>query len=305
MIRVGFIGRTKSLFDTIRLFAHSEEFEVSFIWTCKGEDYYEFDSKNFELLANELGTKYFCSPFISQFESVVEADVVVSINFKNIIPKSFINKFEFGVINAHAGDLPRYRGNACPNWAILNNESHVVLTFHQMDEGLDSGHIIRKEKFPLADNTYIEEVYGWLNKAIPSGFVDALNMLIQGHPPKKQIGRPLRCFPRKPEDAKINFNKALQWNYRLIRASSRPFSGAFAFLNNTDTKVTVFRAEPFELRYDILAVNGQIIEKFDRDKSFLIAIGNQALRVIDYTVNGQTLEESFNVICKSMRNRLT
>ena len=49
-----------------------------------------------------------------------------------------------------------------------------------------------------------------------------------------------------------------------------------------------------------MAVNGQIIEKFDRDKSFLIAIGNQALRVIDYTVNGQTLEESFNVICKSM-----
>lgn len=305
MIRVGFIGRTKSLFDTIRLFAQSEEFEVSFIWTCKGEDYYEFDSKNFEVLANELSTKYFCSPLISQFESFVEADVVVSINFKNIIPISFINKFDYGIINAHAGDLPRYRGNACPNWAILNNESHVFLTFHQMDESLDSGRVIRKENFPLADDTYIEEVYGWLNKAIPSGFLEALRMLIKGQPTKKQIGKPLRCFPRKPEDARINFKEALQWNYKLIRASSRPFAGAFAFLNNTDTKVTIFRAEPFAVPYDILAVSGQIIEKFDRDKSFLVAIGNQALRITDYTVNGQPIEASFQVICKSMRNRLT
>ena len=88
-----------------------------------------------------------------------------------------------------------------------------------MDEGLDSGHIIRKEKFPLADNTYIEEVYGGLNKAIPSGFVDALNMLIQGHPPKNKLEDHYVVSQESQRMQKINFNKALQWNYRLIRAS--------------------------------------------------------------------------------------
>lgn len=305
MIRIGFIGRTKSLYDTIKLFSQSEGFEVAFIWTCKDEDFYNFDSKNFEDLANDLGSKYFYSSRISKFEDFIEADVVVSINFINIIPKTFIDKFKFGVINAHAGDLPKFRGNACPNWAILNDESHVVLSFHQMDEGLDSGNIIRKERFPLATDTYIGEVYEWLYKAVPIGFVESVRMLIQGHPVEKQFGKPLRSFPRKPEDSRINFHKELEWNYRLIRASSRPFSGAFAFLNNTDTKVTIFRAEPFLVEYDFLSVSGQLMEKFDHDKSFLIAIGNQALRVTDYSIDGETKEGSFKVICKSMRNRLT
>ena len=85
MIRVGFIGRTKSLYDTIELFSQLDGFEVSFIWTSKKESYYDFSSKNFEDLANELGTKFFNSTRISEFERFVEADVVVSINFINII----------------------------------------------------------------------------------------------------------------------------------------------------------------------------------------------------------------------------
>lgn len=305
MIRIGFIGRTKSLYDTIKLFSLSEGFKISFIWTCKDEDYYDFDSKNFEDLANELGSKYFYSSRISEFEGFAEADVVVSINFINIIPKNFIDKFKFGIINAHAGDLPRFRGNACPNWAILNDESHIALTFLQMNEGLDSGNIIRKEKFPLTSDTYIGEVYEWLYKAVPIGFVETVNMLMQGHPVEKQNGKPLRSFSRKPEDSKMNFQKELEWNYRLIRASSRPFSGAFAFLNNTNTKVTIFRAEPFLVDYDFLAVSGQLMEKFDHDKSFLVAIRNQVLRVTDYSIDGEAIEGSFKVICKSMRNRLT
>ena len=182
MIRVGFIGRTKSLYDTIELFSQLDGFEVSFIWTSKEESYYDFSSKNFEDLANELGTKFFNSTRISEFERF-KADVVVSINFINIIPKKFLLKrgFKFSVVNAHAGDLPRYRGNACPNWAILNNESEVVLSFHQMNEDLDSGDIIRKEVFQLGKDTYIGEVYDWLYRIVPSGFVESVRMLLGGY----------------------------------------------------------------------------------------------------------------------------
>ena len=175
MIRIGFIGRTKSLYDTIKMFSQLEGYEVSFIWTCKDESYYEFSSKNFEDLAKELGVKYFYSSLISEFESLAEADVVVSVNFINIIPKVFIEKFKFGVINAHAGDLPRYRGNACPNWAILNDESEVVLSFHKMDEALDSGDVIRKEVFHLSKDTYIGEIYEWLDMMVPNGFLDSIH----------------------------------------------------------------------------------------------------------------------------------
>lgn len=305
MTRIGFIGRTKSLYDAIKLFSKLGGFKISFIWTCKDESYYEFKSQNFEDLANDLGVKFFYSSRISEFESFVEADVVISINFINIIPKDFINKFKFGIINAHAGDLPRYRGNACPNWAILNDESEVVLSFHQMDKGLDSGDIIRKEVFQLGKDTYIGEVYDWLYKKVPSGFVKSVQMLLGGYSGEKQTGKPLRTFPRKPEDSRINFQNDLDGVYRLIRASSKPFSGAYAFLNNSDTKVTIFEAEPCFVDYEFLAVNGQITEKYDFDKSFLVAINNQALRITNYSVDGKSLDSSFEIIGNSMRNRLT
>ena len=120
MIRVGFIGRTKLLYDAVVLFSKLEGFEISFIWTCKDEEYYEFKSENFETIAAELSAKFVNSANILKFSHLVHADVVVSINFINIIPKIFIYKFKYGFVNSHAGDLPRYRGNACPNWAILN-----------------------------------------------------------------------------------------------------------------------------------------------------------------------------------------
>ena len=305
MTKVGFIGRTKSLYDAIKLFSKLDGFEVSFIWTCRDESYYNFESNNFEDLANELGAKFFYSSRISQFESFVEADVVVSIDFINIVPKSFIDKFRFGVINAHAGDLPRYRGNACPNWAILNNESEVVLSFHLMDEGLDSGDVIRKETFKLGEDTYIGEVYDWLYQAVPNGFVESVRLLIGGYIGEKQRGKPLRAFPRKPEDSRIIFEDDLDWVYRLIRASSKPFSGAYAFLNNTDTKVTVFRAEPHSVDYDFLAVNGQLMEKNNIDKSFVVAVNRQALKITDYSIDGKSIDASYEIITYSMRNRLT
>ena len=305
MTRVGFIGRTKSLYEAIKLFSELDGFEVSFIWTCKDESYYEFKSDNFENLAADLGVKFFYSSRISEFESFVEADVVVSINFINVIPESFIGKFRFGVINAHAGDLPRYRGNACPNWAILNDENEIVLSFHLMDKGLDSGDIVRKETYKLEPDTYIGEVYDWLYQTIPNGFVKSVQMLLSGNTVEKQNGKPLRTFPRKPEDSRIIFSNNLDQVYRLIRASSKPFSGAYAFLNNTDTKVTIFRAEPCLVNYDFLAVNGQLMEKNDTDKSFVVAVNNQALRIIDYSIDSKSLEASYAIICGSMRNRLT
>ena len=305
MTRVGFIGRTKSLYEAIKLFSELDGFEVSFIWTCKDESYYDFKIDNFEDLANKLDANFFYSSRISEFESFAEADVVVSINFINIIPESFIDKFKFGVINAHAGDLPRYRGNACPNWAILNDESEVVLSFHRMDKGLDSGDVIRKETFKLGEDTYIGEVYDWLYQVIPNGFVESVRLLLRGNTGEKQKGKPLRTFPRKPEDSRIIFHNDLDRVYRLIRASSKPFSGAYAFLNNTDTKVTIFRAEPCSLDYDFLAINGQLMEKNNIDKSFVVAVNHQALRITDYSIDGKSLDVSYEIICNSMRNRLT
>ncbi len=130
-------------------------------------------------------------------------------------------------------------------------------------------------------------------------------MLLKGNTGQKQKGKPFRTFPRKPEDSRIIFHNDLDQVYRLIRASSKPFSGAYAFLNNTDSKVIIFKAEPCQLDYDFLAVNGQLMEKNNIDKSFVVAVNHQALRITDYSVDNKSLNASYEIICSSMRNRLT
>ncbi len=305
MIRVGFIGRTKQLYDAICLFERSEQFQISFIWTCKDEEYYNFSWKEFEKLARDLKCPFVYCPSMDLSSKLFDADLVVSINFINLIPMNIIEKVPLGVLNAHVGDLPRYKGNACPNWAILNGEEEVVISIHKMDEGLDSGPIIRKERFPLGPHTYIGEVYHWLEDITPKLLLNAAHRLREGFIPQNQDGRSLRTFPRIPEDGQLDFNATIDWNYRLIRASSRPFSGAFCYLNNSDCKVTIFAAKPTEVNYDFSAVSGQIMERSEVDSSFLVAINERVLSVTDYSVDGLSTHDSYLTVCSSLRNRLT
>ena len=225
-------------------------------------------------------------------------------NLVNLIPIEFINKFRLGVINAHAGDLPRYRGNACPNWAILKGENEVALSIHQMDANLDSGPVIVKKFLKLTEQTYISDVYIWLEKVVPGAFLESVELLISGFKPPEQVGKVLRTFPRQAEDGKLDFAKSIEWNFRLIRASSRPFFGAFCFLNHTDVCIQIFRAEISSINYEFLAVEGQILDFSETDFSFLVAMKGGVLKITDFQVDGLPLQQAFDLVCGSMRNRL-
>lgn len=305
MIRVGFIGRTKMLYNTIRLFSELENFEIAFIWTCKDEVSYEFRWQNFQTLAEKIQCPFIYEPKVIDCLYELNADVVLSMNFVNLIPQEFIDKFRLGVLNAHAGDLPRYKGNACPNWAILNAESEIALSIHQMDSGLDSGPVIVKKFFQLTDDSYIGDIYIWLEKIIPAAFLSGVELLNSGFVPAKQEGESLRAFARKPEDGRLAFRKKIEWNLRLIRASSRPFSGAYCFLNNTEVRVTIFRAERCTLNYQFLAVDGQILECSESELNFCVAVNGEALKVTDFEIDGLSRKQAFELVCGSMRNRLS
>ena len=306
MIKVGFIGRSKLLFDTIALIQSSKNYKIEFIITCKDEKYYNFNSKNFKLLSEKLFCKFL---FLNQIDNKLKlptVDVVLSINYLTVIPYQFINRFKYGILNAHFGDLPKYRGNACPNWAILNNEKNIYLTIHKMDKDLDSGDIVNKYKFSINKNTYIGDFYKWAEKKTPKFFLQSINDVLNNKKLIKQRGKILRTFPRKKEDSKIKLNKGILWNYNLIRASSYPFDGTYCFLNNNlSMKIIVWRAEIVKSKYDILAIDGQIIDKNFEKLSFSISINNKILKITEFSLNSLSQKKSLQKICHSMRNRIT
>lgn len=72
----------------------------------------------------------------------------MSLNYSSIISQKVIDLFPLGILNAHGGDLPKYRGNACQAWAILNGETKIGLCIHSMIGGeVDNGNIIDRKIF--------------------------------------------------------------------------------------------------------------------------------------------------------------
>lgn len=81
-----------------------------------------------------------------------EADIMVVIAFGQILPKAILEMTPYGCINVHASLLPKYRGAAPIQWAVINGEKVSGVTTMQMDEGLDTGDMLLKTEIPLDEN---------------------------------------------------------------------------------------------------------------------------------------------------------
>lgn len=285
-MRIAAFGRTHWLHDSVAALRKAGH-EIVLVGTCPPAPEYRVAERDFERLAEDIGCDYFCDASLDSKERIalvrsLEADVAISLNWPTLVSREFIALFRHGIVNAHAGDLPRFRGNACPNWAILTGEDKVVLTLHQMSEGLDEGPILLKKAFPLAENTYIGDVYGFLTGAIPAAYVEALAGLASGSfVPSAQPAEPsksLRCFPRMPEDGEIAWELPAQRLATLVRASAEPFPGAFTHLDGA--RLTVWRARVGTLGYPFLGVPGQVAG-IDHDSGAVTVLAGEGVLVLE------------------------
>jgi len=276
------------------------------VYTCRSEEFYKAKEEDFGAFAREMGVPFYCDTRISQRAAELrnlDADIAISVNWLTILSEDVLSIFRFGVLNAHAGDLPRYRGNACPNWAILNFENQIGLTVHRMTGDLDSGPVAAKAHFPIGESTYIGDVYEWMDGAIPQLFGDALERILT-HGMVDQDGNivPLRTFPRRPEDARIHWASRTRDILALIRASSHPFAGAYAFLEAREM-VRIFRARPYVPGYRFMAVPGQVCLR--NGENPVIATVDGMIEIEDCMMEGSEDASAKVRICSSLRNRLT
>ncbi|MEG3640489.1 methionyl-tRNA formyltransferase [Magnetococcus sp. PR-3] len=305
-LRVGMLGRTQWLADACRKI-HAQGHSIDLLWTAKDESFYRFGLDQFEQLAQAVNAHFFVG---TKSTAEVEAwlkqnplDVGISVNWPILLTESLLERFNYGVLNAHAGDLPRYRGNACPNWAILHGEPQIACTIHRMVPELDAGPILLKQFLPMHDDLYIEDVYAWLSQTIPNMFSQATDLLARGEAVfKAQSTDPthaLRCYPRRAEDGQIQWAQSADQILRLIRASSKPFDGAFTTLENQQ-KVVIWRAEKVELPEPALVVPGQVCLVQQGDP--VVACGQGALRLRVLSSPDHTSIKQ--CITSSLRNRL-
>jgi methionyl-tRNA formyltransferase len=306
-MKIAIIGRTEILYETAQLL-QQEGHTITCILTNKEAPEYTKTAADFEQLAFSLSVPFANTAQIKNAMSMLQAtgsEIGVSFNYSGVIPKEITDLFPLGILNAHGGDLPRYRGNACQAWAILNGEDKIGLCIHRMIGGeLDSGDIIARDYFAIDHNTKVADAWKWLNQRIPHLFLQATNQLykdpsyileIQSKNPQDAH----RCYPRMPEDGRINWQQSAVQILRLINASNKPYGGAFC--NYEGGKFVIWDAELVEEFENFCAVPGQIT--LIGRGCVEVACGEGKLRILSAEYVRQV--NIPNVWIKSIRKRLT
>ncbi len=285
-MKVVAIGRTSMLYNSV-LKLSEDAHEVKTIITAKSAHEYTRNEEEFKALAKETHASFFLTNRLDKPEimrAIKGSDIAISVNWVSLFIKKQIDCFKIGILNAHMGDLPKYRGNACPNWAILNSEKEIVISIHLVEAGkLDCGRVIVQDRLAISQTTYIGDVYAWAETTIPDLFVKALAILRKD--PDYELkyadadaAESFRCYPRRPEDSKIEWTSSTEKIHRLIRASGKPFSGAYGFLDGK--KLIVWKAEPCSGNERYTAVPGQICEI--GQQYFVVATGEGKLKITEW-----------------------
>lgn len=306
-MRVAILGRTKMLYDTIGRLQKAGH-EIVIIGTCKAAPEYGIDENAFREKAKELSIPFFCNANINQSSIIetlrnVNADIAVSVNWLTVIRGDVLSIFRYGILNAHCGDLPRYRGNACPNWAIIKGEKQFAISIHFMEEELDSGDIIIKKFYPITDETNITDIYKIIETEIPKLFCNAIDRIKAGYMGLPQSTNPndvLRCYPRIPTDSMIEWYLPCEEIVRLVKASASPFEGAYTFYG--DVKLHISKCVKKEYVSPCYVCPGQVIS-VDRDSGQVeVAAGDGIIEFDKVVVDGKEVVASD--VLKSTRIRL-
>jgi methionyl-tRNA formyltransferase len=177
-------------------------------------------------------------------ERIVEEykpDCVVVSSYNRLFASRLIESCPF--INVHYGPLPRYRGMATVNWAILNGEQRTALTIHTIVKGMDEGRMLYQEFVPIGGDDTVVDVYERLNELQRKHLADAVTRFLAGEAGVAQNDNDATYgCNRMPQDGHIDWALPTRQVYALVRALVAPFPGAYTYLRGD--RLIVWKAVP-------------------------------------------------------------
>lgn len=167
-----------------------------------------------------------------------EPDLLLVVAYGKILPKSILDIPKIAPINIHFSLLPKYRGAAPVQWALINGEKETGVTIMKMNERMDAGDILLSEKVKIEFDDTTESLY---RKLIPIGIKlmeKSLYLLKSGKAEFKPQDETLATYAPmlKKEDGRINWNMTAEEIYNRIRGL-RPWPCAFTYLNRSMLKI--------------------------------------------------------------------
>ena len=164
--------------------------------------------------------------FIAQFEEL-DYDLIVSAHFQRILPPRIFRRARFGALNLHPSLLPKYRGMSPQHWPIILGDAETGVTVHSIDDGVDTGRIMRQVRIPMEPEIYIHQLQIKFLSVYRTIMVEAVERLFFGESGEEQPATDISYFPKiQDSDMEIKDEMDVTNAYSLIRAFSFPYSGA-------------------------------------------------------------------------------
>jgi methionyl-tRNA formyltransferase len=206
----------------------------------------------------------------------------------HMVPRTVRDRFPLGAIGFHASLLPQLRGGAPLNWAILTGLRETGITMFQLTDGMDDGAIFGQRRLRVGNRTAIGDLVSDSVEASKILVRELLPGVLDGSiRPAPQVGTASYALQRRPEDGRIDWKCSATEIDRLIRATGRPYPGAFTYFEGQ--KVVIWRAGIPSEAPVIAGAAGQLC-RLPEVEGLLVVTGGGALEVKDATnENGESV----------------
>jgi len=190
-------------------------------------------------------------------------DYLFSFYYRHMIPAELLACAKVAALNMHGSLLPKYRGRAPVNWAILHGETQTGATLHIMETKPDAGDIVGQSTVSIGANETATDVFGKVSQAAVQVMNQVLPDLVQGHVPRKPnlLAQGSYFGGRKPADGQILWQQTAKQVHDLVRAVAPPYPGAFTDWQGQRMIVARTSLEgPFPAQLDLQTQGIQVVD---------------------------------------------
>jgi len=211
----------------------------------------------------------------------IAPDYIFSFYYRYMIPAQILACAKIAALNMHGSLLPKFRGRAPVNWAILHGETQTGATLHIMEAKPDAGDIVGQSVVSIGPDETATEVFGKVSQAAVEVITEVLPNLIQRQVPRKpnDLQKGSYFGGRKPSDGQIDWHQKAIEIHNLVRAVAPPYPGAFT--DHQGKMMIIGRTSlkgPFPGNLDLGVQGIQVVD----NRVFGICGDRQAVEVLEW-----------------------
>ncbi|MBU3670412.1 MAG: formyltransferase [Polynucleobacter sp.] len=208
-------------------------------------------------------------------------DYIFSFYYRHMIPAPILACARIAALNMHGSLLPKYRGRAPVNWAILHGETQTGATLHVMEVKPDAGDIVSQAQVTIGPDETATDVFEKVTQAAVAVINEVLPHLIKGNVPRKpnDLSKGSYFGGRKPADGQIHWDQTAKQVHDLVRAVAPPYPGAFTDHQGKRmivAKTSLNTAKPANL--DLQSLGVQVVD----NRVFGICGNHQAIEILEW-----------------------